>query len=166
VRTSARASLDREFVALDDRQCESGTSYCTHPHLFFGSAERKGSDMTTNGDGRERDMTVRQAGQRGGQATAGSRGRSFYREIGRRGGEIRKTQLGAEGYRTLGRKGGEARKRNLGPRGYAELGRRGGEARKSQLGSEGYAELGRKGGRRVAELIRRGREFDDERSPE
>jgi len=76
----------------------------------------------------------------------------------RRGSQARKGQLGPEGYAKLGRKGGEARKTQLGSRGYAELGRKGGEARKSQLGSEGYAQLGRKGGRRVAELIKRGKQ--------
>ena len=103
------------------------------------------------------ELTVRQAGQRGGTSTAGKHGSSFYREIGRRGGQARKGQLGPEGYAKLGRKGGEARKTQLGSRGYAELGRKGGEARKTQLGSEGYAQLGRKGGRRVAELIKRGK---------
>jgi len=73
-------------------------------------------------------------------------------------GQARKGQLGPEGYAKLGRKGGEARKTQLGSRGYAELGRKGGEARKTQLGSEGYAQLGRKGGRRVAELIKRGKQ--------
>jgi general stress protein YciG len=103
------------------------------------------------------DMTVRQAGRKGGKNTADKHGADFYREIGRRGGEARKGQLGPDGYAKLGRKGGEARKTQLGRTGYAELGRRGGEARKSQLGSEGYAALGRRGGRRVAELIRRGK---------
>ena len=103
------------------------------------------------------DMSVRQAGQRGGKNTSQKHGADFYREIGRRGGEARKSQLGPEGYAKLGRKGGEARKSQLGRTGYSELGRRGGEARKTQLGSEGYAALGRKGGRRVAQLIRRGK---------
>ena len=83
------------------------------------------------------DLSVRQAGRKGGKKTATRHGPEFYREIGRRGGEARKKQLGAGG--------------------YADLGRKGGEARKSQLGSEGYAQLGRKGGRRVAELIKRGK---------
>ena len=103
------------------------------------------------------DLTVRQAGRKGGKRTATKHGPEFYREIGRRGGQARKKQLGAGGYADLGRKGGEARKGQLGSEGYAQLGRRGGEARKSQLGSEGYAQLGRKGGRRVAELIKRGK---------
>jgi len=103
------------------------------------------------------DLSVRQAGRKGGTHTATKHGPEFYREIGRRGGQARKKQLGAGGYADLGRKGGEARKGQLGSEGYAQLGRRGGEARKSQLGSEGYAQLGRKGGRRVAELIKRGK---------
>ena len=103
------------------------------------------------------DVTVRQAGRKGGTHTATKHGPEFYREIGRRGGQARKKQLGAGGYADLGRKGGEARKGQLGSEGYAQLGKRGGEARKSQLGSEGYAQLGRKGGRRVAELIKRGK---------
>src|SRR5207245_1615706 len=111
------------------------------------------------------ELTVRQAGQRGGTSTAGKHGSSFYREIGRRGGQARKGQLGPEGYAKLGRKGGEARKTQLGSRGYAELGRKGGEARKSQLGSEGYAQLGRKGGRRVAEVIKRGKQPANVREP-
>src|SRR5512140_3229015 len=109
-------------------------------------------------DEKRGDMTVRQAGQKGGTSTAGKHGASFYREIGKRGGQARKGQLGPEGYAKLGRKGGEARKTQLGSKGYADLGRKGGEARKTQLGSEGYAQLGRKGGRRVAELIRRGKQ--------
>src|SRR5260221_33322 len=103
------------------------------------------------------DITVRQAGRKGGKKTATKHGADFYREIGRRGGQARKKQLGAGGYADLGRKGGEARKGQLGSEGYAQLGRRGAEARQIQPGSEGYAQLGRKGGRRVAELIKRGK---------
>src|SRR5690349_2210022 len=60
------------------------------------------------------DMSVRQAGRKGGKHTATKHGPEFYREIGRRGGQARKKQLGAGGYADLGRKGGEARKGQLG----------------------------------------------------
>src|SRR4029077_13654888 len=62
------------------------------------------------------DMTVRQAGRKGGKHTATKHGPEFYREIGRRGGQARKRQLGGGGYADLGRKGGEARKGQLGAR--------------------------------------------------
>ena len=121
-----------------------------------GPSERALSSYPLSVD-QKADMTVRQAGRKGGKHTATKHGPEFYREIGRRGGQARKKQLGAGGYADLGRKGGEARKGQLGSEGYAQLGRKGGEARKGQLGSEGYAQLGRKGGRRVAELIKRGK---------
>lgn len=109
---------------------------------------------------------ARRAGESAGvRKTAAKQGPDFYREIGRRGGQTRKLQLGAGGYAELGRRGGEARKEQLGSAGYARLGRQGGEARKEQLGSAGYAQLGRKGGRRVAELIKRGKQTGGDGDP-
>jgi len=52
-------------------------------------------------------MTVQEAGRKGGEATASTHGREFYEEIGQKGGETRKEQLGPEGYSELGHKGGQ-----------------------------------------------------------
>jgi general stress protein YciG len=43
-------------------------------------------DETTHGV-TDRPMTVREAGRRGGEATSGKYGRTFYEEIGRKGGQ-------------------------------------------------------------------------------
>jgi len=53
------------------------------------------------------EITVQEAGHRGGEATASTHGREFYEEIGHKGGEARKEQLGPEGYSELGHKGGQ-----------------------------------------------------------
>lgn len=59
----------------------------------------------------EGEMTVREAGRKGGETTAERYGREFYEEIGHKGGEIggeiRKQQLGHAGYEELGHKGGQ-----------------------------------------------------------
>lgn len=53
------------------------------------------------------DMSVREAGKKGGETTASTHDREFYQDIGRKGGETRREELGAEGYSELGHKRGQ-----------------------------------------------------------
>lgn len=70
-------------------------------------------------------MTVEEAGRKGGERTAQTRGSEFYQEIGRKGGEAvsRDRQHMAQ----IGRKGGEAVSRDR--QHMAQIGQKGGEAR-------------------------------------
>ncbi len=56
--------------------------------------------------GSKGDMTVEQAGRRGGETTAKKYGREFYEEIGRKGGERVAKKYGHEHFEEIGRKGG------------------------------------------------------------
>jgi len=57
------------------------------------------------------DMSVREAGKRGGekggQTTKARYGTPFYRQIGRKGGETVRAERGHEFYEEIGRKGGQ-----------------------------------------------------------
>jgi len=58
--------------------------------------------------GRERgEMTVREAGRKGGRATKARHGPEFYEEIGRKGGTTTKKRHGPQFYVKIGRKGGQ-----------------------------------------------------------
>jgi uncharacterized protein len=56
---------------------------------------------------RKGDMTVREAGQKGGETTAATHGKEFYEDIGRKGGETTSATHGREFYQDIGQKGGE-----------------------------------------------------------
>lgn len=58
---------------------------------------------------------------------SGSNGEMSVREAGRKGGEVRRGQLGPEGYSRLGRKGGEATASTHGSAFYQQIGQKGGE---------------------------------------
>ncbi len=70
------------------------------------------------------EMSVREAGRKGGERTAETHGPEFYSEIGQKGGE----------------KGGEVTKQRYGPEFYSEIGHKGGQKVKELI------ERGRKEG--------------------
>jgi general stress protein YciG len=53
------------------------------------------------------DMTVQQAGRRGGETTAKKYGRGFYEQIGRKGGDLVAKKYSHEHFEEIGRMGGQ-----------------------------------------------------------
>jgi general stress protein YciG len=86
-------------------------------------------------------MTVREAGQKGGEAVKRKYGSEFYETIGRKGGEATKRSHGADFYEQIGKKGGK----------------KGGEATRDLYGPAFYERIGHKGGQKVKQLIEEGK---------
>jgi general stress protein YciG len=86
-------------------------------------------------------MTVREAGQKGGETVKRKYGPEFYENIGRKGGEATKLAHGHEFYEQIGKKGGK----------------KGGEATRDRYGPSFYEEIGQKGGQKVKQLIEQGK---------
>ena len=97
--------------------------------------------MAKNSEDRK-DMTVAEAGKRGGDTVKAKYGKDFYTEI--------------------GHKGGQATRKKYGPDFYGEIGRKGGQMTAEKHGPEFYEKIGKKGGNRVKELIERGKRADTE----
>ncbi len=53
------------------------------------------------------EMTVKEAGHKGGEKTSETHGKEFYEEIGHKGGESTSKSHGKEFYEEIGHKGGE-----------------------------------------------------------
>lgn len=53
------------------------------------------------------EMSVRDAGRKGGETTAERHGHEFYEEIGRKGGEKVRDEYGVQFYEEIGHKGGQ-----------------------------------------------------------
>jgi len=53
------------------------------------------------------EMTVREAGRKGGETTAERHGHEFYEEIGRKGGVKVRDEYGVQFYEEIGHKGGQ-----------------------------------------------------------
>ena len=79
------------------------------------------------------EMSVREAGKKGGDTVRDRYGSGFYEKIGRKGGQVTRERHGAEFYETIGQKGGKVVK--------------------SKYGSDFYEEIGHKGGQKVKQLI-------------
>jgi general stress protein YciG len=86
-------------------------------------------------------MSVREAGQKGGETVKRKYGPEFYEAIGRKGGLATKLAHGHEFYEQIGKKGGK----------------KGGEATRDRYGPDFYEKIGQKGGQKVKQLIEEGK---------
>ena len=66
-----------------------------------------GDAMEEKKGGKKGEMTVGEAGRKGGEETARSHGKEFYEKIGHKGGEETSKTHGPEFYRDIGHMGGE-----------------------------------------------------------
>jgi len=92
----------------------------------------------------EPEMTVREAGRRGGNVVKAKYGLGFYATIGRLGGQSRVDSQ--NDFVEMGRKGGRAVSAKFAPDHFREIGTKGGNAVKATRGIDYYREIGRKGG--------------------
>ena len=77
--------------------------------------------------GADREMSVREAGKKGGDTVRDRYGSGFYEEIGRKGGKATRDRHGVEFYESIGQKGGKIVKEKYGPDFYEEIGHKGGQ---------------------------------------
>ena len=73
------------------------------------------------------EMSVREAGKKGGNTVRDRYGSTFYEEIGRRGGKTTRERHGKEFYEAIGQRGGNVVKEKYGAKFYEEIGQKGGE---------------------------------------
>src|SRR6202165_6134845 len=73
------------------------------------------------------EMSVREAGKKGGDTVRDRYGSGFYEEIGRKGGQATRERHGAEFYESIGQKGGKVVKDRYGPGFYEQIGHKGGQ---------------------------------------
>ena len=73
------------------------------------------------------EMSVREAGKKGGDTVRDRYGSGFYEEIGRKGGQATRERHGAEFYEAIGQKGGRVVKEKYGADFYEQIGHKGGQ---------------------------------------
>jgi general stress protein YciG len=79
------------------------------------------------------EMSVREAGKKGGDTVRERYGSTFYELIGRKGGQATRERHGSEFYEAIGQKGGSAVKARYGAGFYEEIGHKGGQAVKKLI---------------------------------
>ena len=80
-------------------------------------------------------------------------GEMSVREAGKKGGDTVRERYGSGFYETIGRKGGQATRERHGAQFYETIGQKGGRVVKEKYGSDFYEEIGHKGGQKVKQLI-------------
>ncbi|MGD0967654.1 MAG: general stress protein B [Candidatus Aquilonibacter sp.] len=105
------------------------------------TVEKRASMSTPENPKKTTGMSVREAGQKGGQTVKKKYGPEFYEQIGRKGGLATKLAHGHEFYEQIGKKGGK----------------KGGEATRDRYGPDFYERIGQKGGQKVKQLIEEGK---------
>jgi general stress protein YciG len=116
----------------------------TETAVFLGGDKKQHKvkrKMITDQNRRGGGMSVREAGQKGGETVKNKYGAQFYEEIGRKGGLATKLAHGHEFYEQIGKKGGK----------------KGGEATRDRYGPNFYERIGQKGGQKVKQLIEEGK---------
>src|SRR3984893_3730774 len=73
------------------------------------------------------EMSVREAGKKGGDTVRERYGSIFFEQIGRKGGQSTRERHGLEFYEAIGQKGGRAVKDRYGAGFYEEIGHKGGQ---------------------------------------
>ena len=80
-------------------------------------------------------------------------GEMSVRDAGKKGGDTVRERYGSGYYEAIGRKGGQATRERHGAQFYEEIGQKGGRVVKDKYGSDFYEEIGHKGGQKVKQLI-------------
>jgi general stress protein YciG len=85
------------------------------------------AEKKDDADKDSKEMSVREAGKKGGDTVRDRYGSTFYEEIGRKGGKATRDRHGVEFYESIGQKGGKVVKEKYGADFYEEIGHKGGQ---------------------------------------
>src|ERR1035437_10063621 len=80
-------------------------------------------------------------------------GEMSVREAGKKGGDTVRDRYGSGVYEEIGRKGGQATRERHGGGFYEAMGKKGGRVVKEKYGANFYEQIGHKGGQKVKKLI-------------